>query len=457
MSDVEELKRERTQLFSDMFAGKIPKRVPVSNSMAIEACATYCNASVAETNWDHGLIEKVLEKVDNDIPADVGAGVGRRYPLYYQILEAKSFVMSSKGYMQHPEVYGMEVEDYDFLIKSPLDCIIERILPRLYKGLDTTPEKKMMTLAKAEKAQYDDFGATAAITGRLAAKHGYATIPGGATTAPFDFLADFFRSFSLINGDLRRYPEKVIEACEALTPLLIKKGQIIGAPKFGSISIPLHMGPFLKTKDFEKFYWPSLKKQVEILTEMGINVNLFVEDDYTRFLDYLQELPADTILRFEFGDPKLFTEKLGKKFIISGFYPISVLHEGTKERCIDEVKKLLDITMANGRYWFVPDKGAMDTHGNFAENLKAVHEYVLENGVYDHPTGDGSTFEKPNRSAEILAQIDKDLSANSKYFTNWADYVASHPEIAGRKEPAVQRKLMMAENQLHAFIINLCS
>jgi hypothetical protein len=364
--------------------------------------------------------------------------------------------MSSTGYMQHPNVQGMVVEDYDDLIKSPYDCIIERILPRLYTELDKTPEEKMLAFAKAEKSLSDDYAATRVITSKMGAKYGYAAIPGGSTKAPFDFLADILRSFTSINGDLRRYPEKVIQACEALTPLLVKKGQLAGPqPKFGTTHIPLHMGTFLQTKDFEKFYWPSLKKQVEMLTELGINVTLFVEDDYTRFLDYLQDLPANTILRFEYGDPRLFSEKLGKKFVISGFYPISILHEGSKQQSLDTVKKLLDDVMPWSRYWFNPDKGPLETYGNFSENMKAVLEYVYEHGKYDNSDSDGTMFEKPNRCAEIITQIDKDLSANSKYFNNWEDYVANHPEIAKRKEPAVKQKIMAAENQMFNFIIGL--
>jgi hypothetical protein len=264
------------------------------------------------------------------------------------------------------------------------------------------------------------------------------------------------RSFTSINGDLRRCPEKVLLACESLTPLLVKRGQIAGPqPKFGSSFIPLHMGSFLQTRDFEKFYWPSLKKQVEMLTEMGMNVQLFLEDDYTRFLDHLQDLPPNTILRFEYGDPKLVAEKLGKKFVISGFYPISIVHGGTKEQALDAVKKLLDTVMPRSRYWFGPDKGPMDIHGNFSENMKAVFDYVREHAHYDNPDGDGTLFEKPNRCAEIIGEIDKDFSANSRYFNNWEDYVAKHPELAARKEPAVKRKMMASENRMFEFIMRL--
>ena len=459
MSDVEELKKERIQIYSDLYSGKTPKRLLVGNPMQLEASAAYAGIPIAEANWDPAKKEEAVSKVAADFKGDTGPAINRRYALYFQLLGARTFIMASTGYLQHPDVHGMEPEDYDALIKSPYDCIMERILPRLYRELDTTPEKKMLALAKALKANADEAAAVGAINGRLAAKYGYPGLPGSQTTAPFDFLADFFRSFKGINGDLRRYPEKVIEACDALLPLQVKKGQIAARPKFGATSIPLHMGPFLNTKDFEKFYWPSLKKLIETLTEMGITVSVFCEHDFTRFLDHLQDLPANTILRFEYGDPKLFTEKLGKKFVLSGLFPLSSIHEKTKEQCLDDVKRFLDIVMPRSHlFYFSPNKEAMDIHGNFVENMKAVQEYILEHAHYDNPEGDGTLFEKlPNRSTEIVAKIDKDLSANSKYFTNWEDYLGSHPELAARKEPVVQQRVMAQENQMFNFIINICS
>ena len=45
---------------------------------------------------------------------------------------------------------------------------------------------------------------------------------------------------------------------------------------------------------------------------------IFLEGDWTCFIDYLQELPQGT--RFtEYGDPRKFKDKLGKKMVLAVF------------------------------------------------------------------------------------------------------------------------------------------
>ncbi|NLZ38353.1 MAG: uroporphyrinogen decarboxylase [Firmicutes bacterium] len=443
-------------MFVNVYRGKIPTRIPINSILSLEACIEYAGANQAEVLWDMTKAEPIFEKVNTDFPADTPAGGTRRYPSFYQILGSRPFVMSSEGVMQHPNVQGMEPEDYDDFIAAPYDTMIEKIYPRLYTELDTDPNTKALILAKAMRAHGDEFALLAQIGARMRAKFGFASIPSSATTAPFDFLADFLRSFTGICSDIRRYPDKVIAACEALTPILIKKGKLPVPSKIGVTSIPLHMGPYLRTKDFEKFYWPSLKKQVEVLTEMGINVSLFVEHDFMRFLDHLSELPENTILRFEYGDPKLVSEKLGSKFIISGFYPVMLLHTGTKEQCIDKAKELIDILAPGGRYIFNTDKGAMDMHGNITENLKAVIEFVREYGKYDNPDEPYDLSKDPMPPAEkIVAEIEANL--NSKYYQTWEQYRANHPELEGRPQEVIAKKIKKLEDDMFNFIINLGS
>ena len=174
-------------------------------------------------------------------------------------------------------------------------------------------------------------------------------------------------------------------ACEAVTPLLIKKG-LPAVPDLvdGQTFIPLHMAPYMREKDFEKFYWPTFKKLVDALYENGQSANLFVEQDWTRFLDYLLELPENTVLRFEYGDPKAIKEKLGHRHVLSGFYPVTLLQTGTKEQCIDKAKELLEILAPRGRYIFDFDKNLLtvDADGLLAKNTIAVLEYVSLNGKY---------------------------------------------------------------------------
>ena len=459
MTDVKTLQNERQQVFHNLFRGRVPRRVPISNPLALDACIEYAGENIAEVYWDTTKAEKVLDKVCNDFFSDGVPGGGRRYPTYYQILGSKPFIMSSSGHMQHPNVKGMETEDYDEFINSPYDCIMDKVLPRLYTELDADPNTKAIALTTATRAFYDDMATIGMIGGKLRAKYGFPTIAGAATTGPYDFMADFFRSFTGISSDIRRMPDKVVAACEAITPLLVKKGNPVVPSNFAMTMIPLHMAPYMRTKDFEKFYWPTLKKQVEDLTGMGINVQLFVEHDFTRYLDHLNELPENTILRFEYGDPKVIKEKVGKKHIVGGLYPLTLLHTGTKEQCIDKAKELLDVLAPGGGYWFSTDKGALDMHGNITENLQAVLEYVHENGKYDNPDedADDALVNRPNRRKEIIKEIDDNLAKNTKYFNNWEKYREAHPELEGRPGHVIGPRLQKYENMMFNFIINLCS
>lgn len=457
MSDMTVLANERLQIYKDIYRGNVPARVPVANPLALDAMVEYAGGNVAEIYWDMTKAEAVFDRVCQDFTADQAPGGTRRYPSFYQVLGSRPFVMSSTGYMQHPNVEGMEVEDYEYLTSSPYDCIIERILPRLYTELDATPEKKAFALAKGFSSWSGEMAAVGALGAKIKAKYGFPTISGGATTAPFDFIADFFRGFTGISKDIRRFPEKVAAACEAITPILVKKGQLLAPSDLGMTIIPLHMGPYLRTKDFENYYFPSLKKQVELLTEMGINVQLFVESDYDRFLDYLQELPEKTILRFEMGDPRLIKEKLGKKFILSGFYPLSLLITGNKTECVDKAKELMDTLAPGGGFMFDFDKGALNMVGNIAENLRSVLDYVNLNGSYSPAERAGNTqiAPRPNRCAEIISGIEANM--NSKYYTTWTDYKQKHPELYQGIDHVIAPKIKRYEDSMFSFIINLCS
>jgi len=227
--------------------------------------------------------------------------------------------------------------------------------------------------------------------------------------------------------------------------------------ELGMTIIPLHMAPYLRTKDAELYYFPTLKKQVEMLSEMGINVQLFVEADYDRFLDYLQEMPEKTILRFEMGDPKVIKEKLGKKFIISGLYPISLLMTGTKEQCVDKAKELLDTLAPGGGYIFDFDKGILNLMDNVAENLRAVLEYVSANGSYTaaERAGNIELQPRPNRNKEIVSEIEANM--NSQYYTTWADYKQNNPGLYQGIDNIIGPKIKRYQDAMFAFIINLCS
>ncbi|GAW31018.1 uroporphyrinogen decarboxylase family protein [Carboxydocella sp. JDF658] len=384
MTDTMALSQERTQLFHDIIDGKIPKRVPISVSAQLEFTIQYAGRDLTEVQWNPVDLEEIFDKVCQDFISDTLPVMAFRFPSWYKILGAKNWVMSSSGFLQHPEVEGMAVEDYDAFIESPFDCIVERVLPRLYSELDTDSTTRAMVLAKAFKAFHDEMGNAGRIYGNLIKKYGYAFVNfySGFCEAPFDFVADQLRGFKNITIDIRRIPDKVEAAVEAVTPWMIKMGTPPKPSYYEATFIPLHMAPYLRNKDFERFYWPTFKKTVEGLKAVGMRANLFVEHDWMRFIDYLAELPEGTIMMFEYGDPKLIKEKLGKKHIITGLYPVSLLKTGTKQQCIDKAKELIDILAPGGNYIFGFDKALITADSVNIENTRAVLEYVANNAKY---------------------------------------------------------------------------
>ncbi|MCR3921425.1 MAG: uroporphyrinogen decarboxylase, partial [Firmicutes bacterium] len=214
---------------------------------------------------------------------------------------------------------------------------------------------------------------------------------------------------------------------------------------YATINIPLHMPTFMREKDFEKLWWPTAKRLVEEYASMGIHCNLFCEDNWMRYLDHLSELPTDTTLRFEYGDPKLVKEKLGNKFIVSGLFPMQILKSGTKQQCIDKAKEVIDALAPGGKYVFSFDKGIQVLSDLNIENFNAVTEFIRDYGVYDNPGAvAGMQFNKDDYKAPTAASTKID----SKYYRTWEDFKTSYP---GLSEHA-KTKIMGYEDQMLVFL-----
>ncbi|SNS15729.1 hypothetical protein SAMN05446037_100532 [Anaerovirgula multivorans] len=454
MQDIKKLQKEREQLFKDLFDGKIPKRVPIHTSLPLEFCIQYAGLPLAETQWTLEGVEEALDKACQITSSDYYPIGFSRYPAHLQILGSRAFVMGSSGFIQHPGVAGMEAIEYDELIKNPYDCIMEKVLPRLYPELDTDPITRSLVMAKAFKAFFDYVETYEKIDAKLIEKYGFHIVPKesiGSVTTPFDFLTDFLRGFKGIAMDVKRNPEKVIEACEAVLPTQIKRGIPPVPSRYGYTFLPLHMGTYLRDSDFEKLYWPTFSKMVNTLAQAGQPCLIFCEHNWMRYLDYLYELPENTRFYFEFGDPKLAKEKLGKKHIISGFYPLTYLRTATKQQCIDKAKELLDILAPGGKYYFTFDKSPVTLDSVNVENYTAVLQYVAKNGKYDYPGGT-TTLESKQKDKLLQAKAN---GLKSKYYKTWDEYKEIHPRISPKLESAIATKLQSYEEMVFKMIFML--
>ena len=129
---------------------------------------------------------------------------------------------------------------------------------------------------------------------REAVEAGFPMNMGGLGIAPFDVIGDFLRGTSGVAIDMFRHPDTLLECIEMIYEQIVPR-TIEQINAFGgfSISFPLHKGDdtFMSRRQFEKFYWPTLKNYIDALIAEGIQVSLFAEGKYNQRLEYIGDFP----------------------------------------------------------------------------------------------------------------------------------------------------------------------
>lgn len=432
MENVKTLQEERKQLFNDFYNNRLPKRMPIQIQVPHTIMGAVGKISAFEYQYNFGLLRDAADNICMSLNSDtcpiIGVGHNARVPAYYHFMASNNFQMGANGQMQHPEVSGMTAEEYGALIADPYAFMLETAIPRHYEKLSLDkPIERTLALNAAQSAVQKLTGQMGQTLRYLIERYGYypgAPLgSGGFVAAPFDFLSDQLRGFSGISMDLRRHKSHIKEACEALLPLMYRFALPPNPHPEGFIGNPLHMPPFMRPKDVEELWFPTYKKLLEQLAARGARVRAFCEGDWTRYLDLLRELPAGTILAFEYGDPKLFKEKLGDKFILVGFYPLALLKTGTPQQCIDKAKELLDIMLPGGGYLFNFDKAPMAAEDMNLDNLYALTDFLRDYAVYDNAgTPYGMALNTENYCVDPSIE-----TFDSKYAFDWKAHKEKYP------------------------------
>jgi len=215
------------------------------------------------------------------------------------------------------------------------------------------------------------------------AELGFPSFAGAVAIAPFDIISDFLRGMRGTMLDMYRQPDKLLQAIDRVLPWSIG-GAIGGAKRSGNsrIFIPLHRGAdgFMSNEQFEKFYWPSLKKVFLALIDAGLTPCPFFEGSYTTRLEYLADLPKGKIMGI-FDTTDLFKAKkiIGNTMCIAGNVPVSLLQVGTPQEIKDYCKRLIDVVGDGGG--FVMSAGGVLDEAD-PELVRVWRDFTWEYGVY---------------------------------------------------------------------------
>jgi len=390
MSDMKKLFEQRLARYQAAIALEPVDRIPLATGSNYFA-EVYGGTNKQDVLYDMEKWLKAEIKFCQDFPQ---VDVLRNSRIYGPLCDALGNVnyklpgrdLSPDTQFQFVEKEYMMADEYDEFIANPISFLINKAWPRIFSEMagGRDPVRYANAIFKAGVAQATYGAHNRRRTQVLAEEQGMPQPMGGFFLAPLDALSDTLRDMKGIMKDMRRQPDKVIAACEALVPEMINLALANADPlKRWPIFVPTHKAMFLSPKEYDRFYWPSFKKVLEALIAAGYKVRAYLEGDQNAHIHHFQELPKGSVLcDIDNGVDILKAKELinGHQCLAGGLQD-SQLILGTPDKVRAQVKMLCEtIGRAPG---FILSGGCNFPYDTKPENLKAVCEAVEEFGWLD--------------------------------------------------------------------------
>jgi hypothetical protein len=404
--------QERVNLIKDAIQlKKAPSRIPVCPSAGFFPIQ-YADITMYDAMYDYEALKKAVLKYQQDFQPDCYNGPASVVPakaldlLDFKLYQWPGHGVAKERDYQFVEDEYMKVGEYQDLIDDPTAFFLNRFFPRIFgslKAFETIPvlpgineillvipftrpfgaepmKKALTALTQAGEETLTFLAAAGEVGGKVMGK-GFPAFSGGFTKAPFDVIGDSLRGTRGVMLDMFRCPDELKEACERLTPIMVKYG-VNSCRAFGHIMpfIPLHKGAdgFLSDEQFQTFYWPTLRKLIIGLVNEGLVPQLFAEGGYNQRLDIISDVPmGKTVWWFDRTDMKKAKEKLGRVSCIAGNFPVDLLITGTPEQVTAHGKQLIESVGKDGGYIFATGAGMQ---GAKPENVKAMIQAAKKYG-----------------------------------------------------------------------------
>ncbi len=288
------------------------------------------------------------------------------------------------GQFQFMEKEYMKADEYDALIENPATFMLERLIPRLFSEMERGSSRSHFALLKAGLAQGMRNEILKNRNYQLEVQCGIPQAGLGGFIAPFDVLSNALRGLKGALVDTYRQPDKVVEACEVLAPIMANFALGNADPdKKVPIVVPTHKPCFLSPKQFETFYWPSFKRILEILISSGYKVRILLEGDWSKHWHHLLELPKGTLVCDIDDRSDIFQakEEIGFHHCIAGGIPNEMFILGNPSE-VEERVKLLCKTVGNGG-GYILSGACLVPYETKPANYRAMTDAILKYGWYD--------------------------------------------------------------------------
>ncbi len=412
-AEAEALHNQRVTRFIKAIKMEEPDRVPVMLPVGSYP-AYYAGSSFYNIMYDYNELKRCWIKFMDDF-GDMDTFMGPGLIPSGRIMEALDVkIMKWPGHgigkdvtmQQIVEGEYMKADEYDWLMMDPTDYNLRVTLPRTnglfepfaklpplrtlfgganWVGLLANPEirKVFQTLMDLSDEFMRHQSAIMEISD-MARARGYPSFFGGIMAqAPYDYFADMQRGTRGIAMDLYRQPDKLLEAIDVQLNLTIER-TIKNFPMTNCpvCMMPLHKGDdtFMSDEQFEKFYWPSLRKLFLAMIEEGLVPFPFAEGRYNSRLKQITDTPKSAVVwYFDQTDMAEAKKVLGNVSCIVGNVPSSIVMTGTSRQVKENCRQLIETCAPGGGY--ILAGGASIDKGNI-ENLRVMMEAAYDYGTY---------------------------------------------------------------------------
>lgn len=404
--------QERVTIIRDAFElKKIPFRIPVI-PMIGEYALRYYGLSPYDKMYNQEEAMEAHLKFNMEFQPDNASYTDAFSGRLFEILDYKLIkwpghgVPKESGYQVVEREY-MTADEYGHLMNDPSDFLMHKYLPRIFGSMSplanlpvlthnlygigpmtflpfSTPEVKEL-LEKLLKAG-EESARVMEITKRAAVKSkeaGFPILMEASGTAPFDALSDTLRGTKGIMMDLYRRPDTVTDACEKFVPMMLEMATAAGDRSDSPmVLIPLHKGDdnHMSVAQFERFYWPTLKKLMLGIIDEGLIPVPFAEGSYNHRLEIISDFPkGKCIWYFDRTDMHRAKDILKDVCCIMGNVPTSLMLAGTPDDIRAYCKDLIDFCGKGGG--FILTSGASIDYSK-PQNVRALIDFCKEYGVY---------------------------------------------------------------------------
>ena len=403
----------RAKRLVDVYNVTEPDRVPISLPVG-NLPYTLSGVNMRTVMYDYHQAAEAVKKFNAEYSSELEITVPFITPgRIMDILGYRLYAWPGHGLpigaagVQFIESEYMTDGEYDDLIRDPSNFWLRTYLPRVFRSFepfrnfqpltdmmevvslgqfrmlaDPQVQETLLTLVEVGREYQKMSQVTEPLT-RLAAANGFPTSFGIFAKAPFDVLGDTLRGTTGIMKDMYRRPDKVLEACDKIADYTISS--ILKSPAFPrliTVSYPLHKGAdgWMSQKQFETFYWPSLKKVMNAFIDEGLIQSLFAEGSYNTRLESVNEFPKGFVT-WQFDQTDMFRAKkiLGDKCSIQGNVPSSLIVTGNPGDVKEYCRKLIEGCGSGGGY--ILAAGAVAENPKLA-NLRAMVQAANEYGYY---------------------------------------------------------------------------